>query len=230
MNISARELLNRAESDARARIEAGKPVRLSPETTFNAAKDEATVFVYDAIGSWFGLDPREWVPAFNAIRAKTIHIRFNSPGGSVFDVEAMRTAISQHKSKTISHIDGYAASAASTLALAADEVEISSGGMLMIHDAWCATMGRAQDLEACAVMLRKTTATIASAYALRTRKPEKQIRAWMDAETWFTAEEAKSHGFVDRIFTPGQASNTADPNKAKRARALALAELSLKQI
>jgi len=231
MNISARELLNRAESDARARIEAGKPVRLSPETTFNAAKDEATVFVFDAIGSWYGLDPREWVPAFNAIKAKTIHIRFNSPGGSVFDAEAMRTAISQHKSKTISHIDGYAASAASTLALAADEVEISSGGMLMIHDAWCATMGRAQDLEACAVMLRKTTATIASAYALRTRKSEKQIRAWMDAETWFTAEEAKRHGFVDRIFTPGgQASNAADPNKARRARALALAEISLKQI
>ncbi|NCC04986.1 MAG: Clp protease ClpP [Proteobacteria bacterium] len=228
MNITARELLNRAESDARARIEAGKPVLLSPETTFNAAKDEATVFVFDAIGSWYGLDPREWVPAFNAIRAKTIHIRFNSPGGSVFDAEAMRTAISQHKSKTISHIDGYAASAASTLALAADEVEISSGGMLMIHDAWCATMGRAQDLEACAVMLRKTTATIASAYALRTRKSEKQIRDWMDKETWFTAEEAKSHGFVDRIFTPGQTSNVADPNKAKRARALALAELSLR--
>lgn len=226
--LSARELLARAESEARERVKAGKPVLLSPETTFNAAKDEVTLYLYDAIGSWYGIDPREWVPAFNAIKTKTIHIRFNSPGGSVFDAEAMRTAISQHKSKTISHIDGYAASAASTLALAADEVEISSGGMLMIHDAWCATMGRAQDLEACAVMLRKTTATIASAYALRTRKPEKQIRDWMDKETWFTAAEALANGFADRIFTPGQTSNASDPGKAKRARALALAELQAK--
>lgn len=234
--LSARELLNRAEAEAKARVQAGQPVQLSPGITYNAAKSEATVYVFDAIGGWFGIDPKAWVPEFNAIQAKTIHLRINSPGGSVFDAEAMRVAIAQHKSKTISHIDGYAASAASTLALSADEVEISSGGMLMIHDAWCATMGRAQDLEACAALLRKTTASIARTYALRTRKPEKQIRDWMTQETWFTAAEALANGFADRIFTPGQPSTrnasamaSADLNspKAWRDRQLQLMTLNV---
>lgn len=79
-----------------------------------------------------------------------------------------------------------------------------------------------------AALLRQTTGNIVQTYKARTGKPEKQIRDWMNAETWFTAEEAKRHGFVDRIFTPGQASNAADQDKAKRERALQLAALQMK--
>ncbi|NLW80699.1 MAG: Clp protease ClpP [Desulfovibrionales bacterium] len=227
-HLSARELWNRAESEALARVKAGQPAQLSPATSLNASRDEATVFVLDAIGGWWGLDPKTWVPEFAAIKAKTIHIRINSPGGSVFDAEAMRTVISQHKARTICHIDGYAASAASTLALAADEVEISAGGMLMIHDAWGYGMGRAEELEACAALLRKTTASIAAAYARRTGKPLAKIREWMDRETWFSAPEALEHGFADRIYVPGPAASSTGTDKAKRERALQLAALQTK--
>lgn len=223
---SSRELLAQAEAEAKARVKAGQPAQLSPSTTFNAAKDEATVYVYDAIGGWWGIDPKTWVPEFNAIKAKTIHLRINSPGGSVFDAEAMRTAIRQHPANVIAHIDGMAASAATGIAIAANEVEISDGAMFMVHDPWGCCVGNAQDMEAYAVLLRQTADNIAAVYVRRTGKPEKQVREWMINETWFTASEALANGFIDRIFEAG-ASNAADPDKERRARALKLQQLSI---
>ncbi|WP_051307250.1 head maturation protease, ClpP-related [Desulfomicrobium escambiense] len=228
VRLSARELWNRAESEALARVKNGQPAQISPGMAYNAAKDEATVFVLDAIGGWFGIDPKEWVPAFAAIKAKTIHLRVNSPGGSVFDAESMRTIVSQHPARVIAHIDGYAASAAATLVTAADEVEISSGAYIMVHDAWACGMGRAEELESCAALLRKTTAGIAAAYARRTGKPLAQVRKWMADETWFSAPEALEHGFVDKIYVPGPAASSTGTDKAKRERALQLAALQAK--
>lgn len=222
--LSARELLARAESEALARQKAGKPVLTSPAPTFNAAKSEATLYIYDAIGSWFGIDPREWVPEFALITAKTIHLRINSPGGAVLDAEAMRVAIAQHPAKVIAHVDGLCASAATGLAIAANEVEMASGGAFMIHNSWGVCAGGEEEMLNYAALLRQTTNNIVQTYRAKTGKDEKQIRAWMNAETWFTAEEAKRHGFVDRVFTPGQASGQ---DKERRERALALAELSL---
>lgn len=227
-HLSARELLNRAEAEARERVKAGKPAQLSPSPVINAAKDEATVYLFDAIGAWFGIDPKTWVPEFNAIKAKTIHLRINSPGGAVMDAEAMRVAIAQHPSRVIAHVDGLCASAATGLAIAAREVRMASGAMFMIHNAWGVCAGGELEMLDYAALLRKCTGNIVQTYKARTGKPEKQIREWMNAETWFTAEEAKRHGFVDRIFTPGQASNAADPGKERRVRALALAELQAK--
>lgn len=183
--ISPSELMARSEREAVARVKAGKPAQISPATVVDAAKDEATVYVYDAIGGWCGLDPQEWVPAFNAIKAKTIHLRINSPGGSVMDAEAMRTAIAQHPSKVVAHIDGMAASAATSVAIAADEVEMSSGAWWMIHNAWGLVMGGAQEMRDYADLLEKINGNILAEYDRKTGKGEDQVRAWMDAETWF---------------------------------------------
>lgn len=233
-HISARELLARSESDARERVRSGKPALVSPPPFFDSAKDEATVYVYDAIGGWFGIDPKVWVPEFSGILASTIHIRINSPGGAIFDAEAMRTAVKQHKAKVIAHVDGYAASAATCVAIAADEVEISEGAWWMIHDAWGALSGEAKDMRAYADMLEKANESLVTSYCKKTGKSEKQIRDWMASETWFTAPEALAHRFVDRIFkidvdgqskVSAQASVRTDVNMTQRARVLMLAGL-----
>lgn len=223
---NSRELLAQAEAQAKARVKAGQPAQISPATVVNSAKDEATVYVYDAIGSWFGIDPKTWVPEFAAIKAKTIHLRINSPGGSVQDAEAMRTIVAQHPARVIAHIDGMAASAATGLAIAAKEIEMSAGGAFMVHDPWGCCVGNAADMESYAVLLRQTADNIVASYRRRTGKPEKQIRDWMTQETWFTASEALANGFIDRIFEAG-ASNAADPDKDKRSRALKLHQLSI---
>ena len=225
-HLSARELLARAEREAQARVNAGQSARVSPATIYNTAKGEATAYIFDAIGTWYGIDPKTWVPDFNAIQAKTIHLRINSPGGSVLDAEAMRTAVAQHPALVIAHIDGLCASAATSLAIAAREVEMASGAMFMIHNAWGVCAGGEQEMLDYAALLRQTTGNIVGNYVAKTGKPSDQIRKWMHAETWFTAEEAKHHGFVDRIFTgtPGT-SNTADA-KMRRNRELALLNFS----
>ncbi len=221
---NSRELLAQAEAEAKARVKAGQPAQISPATVYNAAKDEATVYVYDAIGGWWGIDPKEWAPAFAAIKAKTIHLRINSPGGAVLDCEAMRTIVAQHPARVVAHIDGMAASAATGLALAAKEIEMSAGGAFMVHDPWGCCVGNAQDMESYAVLLRQTADSIAAIYRRRTGKSEAVVRQWMSAETWFTASEALANGFIDRIFEVGA---PADPDKERRERALKLQQLSI---
>lgn len=163
-----------------------------------AELDEATVYLYDEI-SWFGVDAGQFVKDLNDIKAKTIHLRFNSPGGSVFDGTAIFNAIKQHKSKTVSHIDGLAASIASVIALASDEVRMAENAFLMIHDPWSIVIGNADTMREEAEFLDKVGKTIAKTYMDKSGKDEKEIKAMMNAETWLTAEEAKEAGFVDII-------------------------------
>lgn len=160
---------------------------------------EATIFLYDEISAFWGVGAKEFVEALSSIDADIIHLRINSPGGDVFEARAMITALKEHKAKIISHIDGWAASAASYLALAGDEVLISHGGFLMIHNSWTGLVGNAGELRSMADVLEKVDGAAIKDYASKTGKDEAQIKTWMDEETWFTAEEAVQHGFADEI-------------------------------
>lgn len=166
-----------------------------------AEGDEATVYVYDVIDAYWGVGAQAFVKELNALTAQTIHLRINSPGGDVFEARAMATAIKGHQARVIAHIDGYCASAATFLATAAAEAEITEGGFYMIHNAWSLAYGNASDLRQLADLLDKIDDTIRADYRKKTAKTDEEIAAWMAAETWFTAEEAKAAGFVDRVFT-----------------------------
>lgn len=182
--------------------------RQAPSRRFEvvAKGDEAEIFLYDAIVSdeleaeWMGgVAPQSFVKELRAIKAGTIHLRINSPGGSVFAARAMETALREHPAKIIAHIDGVAASAATFIAMAADEVVMSPGALFMIHKGWMFAMGNADDMMDAAALLEKTDGTLIKTYAERTKQDEQKIADWMTAETWFTAEEAVEAGFADSI-------------------------------
>ena len=160
--------------------------------------DESTVYIYDEIG-WFGLTSEQLVKDINAIDSNVLHLRFNSPGGSVFDGTAVFNAIKQHKSKTITHIDGLAASIASVIALASDEVRMAENAFLMIHDPWSIVIGNADVMREEADLLDKVGGVIAKTYMDKSGKDEKEIKELMNNETWMTAEEALEMGFIDAI-------------------------------
>lgn len=174
-------------------------------------KDEDTIYLYGNIGGWFGIDHLEWIKELNAMSASTIHLRIDSDGGDVFAARAIKTAIMQHKAKVIAHIDSLAASAASFLAMGADEIEIVDGGFFMIHNASSLIdiLGffNTDDLEDLISDLSKEhelhlkiNKAIANDYAKRTGNDLEAISSWMNGETWFTAEEALENKFVDRIY------------------------------
>lgn len=165
----------------------------------NATGPEATVYLYDSIDPYYGVNAEAFVKDFNAITAPTIHLRINSPGGDVFDARAIATAIGQHPSNVVAHVDGLAASAASYIAIAADEVEMAPGSFLMIHKAWTFAYGNSEDLLSTAALLEKIDGYLAADYAKKTGKSSAQIDEWMSAETWFTAEEAVAEGFAGKI-------------------------------
>ena len=134
-----------------------------------------------------------------AIKAAKIHLRINSPGGDVFEARAIATAIREHPAEIIAHVDGLAASAASFVALAGDRVQISRGAMFMIHNAWVFALGNAEELRKLAELLEKVDGDLTADYVRETGESQDQVEAWMEAETWFTAEEAIEHGFADAI-------------------------------
>lgn len=178
--------------------------------SITAAGEEATLYVYDVIGGMFGgVDAEEVARELAATRADTLHVRINSPGGDVFDAVAIATAIRQHPANVIAHIDGLAASAATSIATAADQVEMSDGGMYMIHNAWTLAIGNRHDMLDTASLLEKVDGNIQRGYAERTGASIEQVAEWMDAETWFTADEAQEAGFVDEVVSGENARSQA---------------------
>jgi ATP-dependent Clp protease protease subunit len=180
-----------------------------------AEGDEATVYLYGVIDSYYGdIKAADFVKALAELTAPTIHLRINSPGGDVFDARAMATAIRGHKSKVIAHIDGWALSAATTIAIAAAEVEIADGSFFMIHQAWTFAYGNANDLIETADLLEKIDATLAADYGRKTKKSNEQIVQWMADTTWFNAQEAVDAGFADRVFKGAEpAADAAAANR-----------------
>ena len=175
-----------------------KPRAKSGYKIENKTTEEATVYIYDEI-SWFGISAEQFVKDLNALKSKIINIRINSPGGSVFDGTAVFNTIKQHKSKTITHIDGLAASISSVIALASDEVHMAENAFLMIHDPWSIAIGNADTMREEADLLDKLGGTIAKTYMDKTGKDKAEIKDLMAAETWMTADEALEMGFIDVI-------------------------------
>lgn len=168
-----------------------------------AKGDRGEIYLYGAIGmDWFGdgVTAKQLADDLKKLdNAKTIDVRINSEGGDVFAGKAMYALLSQHKAKIVVHIDGIAASAASFIAMAGNEIEIAEGAFVMIHDAYGSTRGRAKDMRAFADLLDATNDSIIDVYAARTKQPADKLRKWMSAETWFSGKDAVKNGFADTI-------------------------------
>lgn len=177
----------------------------------NASKsgDTASIYVYDVISADWGVSALSVIDAINqAGDAKTLNIHINSPGGDVFEGRAIMAAINAFRGKTVAKIDSLCASAATSIALACDEVEMADGAAFMIHNAHGLAYGDKAALRHTADVMEKVEGAIVNDYTAKTGKSEEEIRALMDAETWYTANEAKDAGFVDRVTNKSTTKNT----------------------
>lgn len=165
--------------------------------------DTADLLIYDVIG-WPFVTADELVRSLAQSKAKTINVRINSPGGDVADGTAIYNALKDHPAKIVTQIDGLAASMASIIALAGDERRMASNAYYMIHNPWAIAMGDYRDFEKTHDLLVKVGDTLARTYAEHAKAGIRQIKTWMDDETWMTASEAKSQGFIDEIGGSGE--------------------------
>jgi len=150
-----------------------------------------------------------------------INVHINSQGGSVFDGIAIYQMLVQSKAKVTVFIDGLAASIASVIAMAGDEVIIPKNAMLMVHNPWTYTMGNAKELRKQADDLDKITASMKQSYLAKAgdKLSDEKLVELLDAETWLSADEAVEYGLADtiapenrmaasiRIEEPGQFKN-----------------------
>ncbi|MEY8205407.1 MAG: Clp protease ClpP [Bermanella sp.] len=162
--------------------------------------DTTHVYLYDAIGGYWGIEAESFVTRLNDIDSPNIVLHINSPGGDVFDGRAIAVAIKQHKSKITGQIDGLCASAATYVSAACDSVTMADGGFYMIHEGWTLAMGNKQDFAKTVSLLEKIDDSILNDYQRKTGLDRDQLANWMASETWFSATEAKDHGFINAIL------------------------------
>jgi len=129
---------------------------------------------------------------------KEINLYVNSGGGSVIEGNAIYNLIKGYKGKVNAHID-FAASMATYIVLAADEISMAENGFFMIHNPWGFAVGDADEIETTVGLLRKMQADIKRKYAKKTGLQEEELQGYMGKDSWFSAQEAFDLGFVDKI-------------------------------
>jgi len=171
---------------------------------------EATIHLYDEVGA-FGSGSKEFLADLAKLDGLHIHLRINSPGGSVVEGTAIYNALRRHKGGLTVHIDALAASMASVIAMAGAPVYIADNALLMIHNPWTVSAGDSEQLRREADLLDKLKDSLRNAYVRKTGMEADRIAEMMDAETWLDAVEAVALGFADAIEEGVAAAATATP-------------------
>jgi ATP-dependent Clp protease, protease subunit len=169
-----------------------------------AAEDTEAIelTIYGDIGeSWWydSTSAKDIEEALKGITANSIIVRLNSPGGDVFDGIAIYNQLKNHLAKVTVYVDGLAASAASLIAMAADELIMNTGSMLMIHEASTWAWGTKHDIRKTLNALEGIDKSIADIYMTRFQGDRSEIEQMITNETWFTASEAVEVGLADRV-------------------------------
>lgn len=164
------------------------------------------LWLYGVVGGWWrGFDAESVANALRGMDVDTLHVRIHSPGGVARDGVAISNLLRNHRARIVVVIDGMAASAASVIAIAGDEIIMCPGSQMMIHDASVGTWGNAAQLRRDADVIDKLSDNYASVYAYKAGGTTQQWRQAMLANegegTWYTAEEAIAAGLADRVGT-----------------------------
>jgi len=174
--------------------------------------DVAHLDIYDEIGFW-GTTAKDFMATLKTIKAKTIVVSINSPGGSVMDGFAIYNRLRSHGAKIEVSVDGIAASIASVIAMAGDVIRMPQNSFMFIHQPLVGAVGNAEDLRKMAEDLDKVAVNIQNIYAVRSGADVKAIQKMMQEETMLTAQEAMDMGFCDEILPEMKAAaryNAAD--------------------
>jgi len=178
-----------------------------------AKSDENSISVFDVIGAdWYGdgVTASRIAAALRSIGGADVTVNINSPGGDMFEGLAIYNLLREYEGKVTVKVLGLAASAASIIAMAGDEVQIGRGAFLMIHNCWVYAMGNRHDLQQIAADMVPFDKAMNDIYGARTGLDATTIDAMMNAETYIGGSDAVEKGFADRLLAADEISDGDD--------------------
>lgn len=183
----------------------------------NLGKGEGEVFIYDVIGADFwgdGVAAGPFVKELRDLDVGTIHVRINSPGGSIFDALAIRQALEEHPATIWTHYDGIGASAATWVSPVDKNGKtiMAPKARLFVHDPIGLVWGNAGQMRDEAELLDALGDDIADFFVDKAGGSRQEWRNRMLTETWFSDKEAVAAGLADEISGKAPDSNTFDPS------------------
>lgn len=194
--------------------------------------DDTTITMFEVIGEdWWtggGVTAKRVSAALRSIGERDVTVKINSPGGDMFEGIAIYNLLRAHPAKVTVEVLGWAASAASIIAMAGDEIRMGLGTFMMVHNAWGVVIGNRHDMREAADLFDGFDGAIVDIYEARTGMKRAEIVKLMDAETFMGPSEAVKHGFADmvddKIGAPeGDAKNMDRGLMARRQTEAALA-------
>lgn len=178
-----------------------------------AKQSENSISVFDVIGAdWYGdgVTASRIAAALRSIGGADVTVNINSPGGDMFEGLAIYNLLREYEGKVTVKVLGLAASAASIIAMAGDEVQIGRGAFLMIHNCWVYAMGNRHDLQQIAADMVPFDKAMNDIYGARTGLDTAIIDAMMDAETYIGGSDAVDKGFADRLLSADEIADDDD--------------------
>ena len=164
---------------------------------------KAEIYIYETIGDgWLGgMSAKSFSEELKGLgEVEQIDVFISSDGGSVFDGISIYNQLKRSKAKVIINIDGIAASIASVIAMAGDEVYMASNAQMMIHKAWTVVSGNADELRKQADIMDKIDEeTIVAAYVEKSGESVEKMNELLAAETWLSSSDALDLGLIDGV-------------------------------
>jgi len=174
-----------------------------PLAAVPGADGDTTISLFDVIGedgwSGGGVTANRISAALRSIGSKDITVRINSPGGDMFEGIAIYNLLRAHPAKVTVEVLGWAASAASIIAMAGDDIRMGLGSFMMVHNAWGVVIGNRHDMREAAILFDQFDAALADIYQARSGMERAHIEQLMDAETFMAAAQAVECGFADAV-------------------------------
>lgn len=183
------------------------------------SNDPNTISIYEVIGEdpWTGggFTAKRMAAALRSIGKNAVTVSINSPGGDLFEGIAIYNLLREHPAKVTINVMGWAASAASIIAMAGDNIRMGLGTFMMVHNAWGIVIGNRHDMRDGAKLFDGFDAAITDIYEARTGMKRNAIEKLMDAESFMGPSQAVENGFADEIADDLKADE-ADPKNMDR--------------
>ncbi|WP_147112117.1 head maturation protease, ClpP-related [Tateyamaria sp. syn59] len=200
--------------------------RWNPSLSVSAENNgENSISVLDPIGGGFfyeGVTAKRVAAALRNIGEGPVTVNVNSPGGDFFEGLAIYNLLREHPGEVTVKVLGIAASAASAIAMAGDEILIARAGFFMIHNTQVCACGDRNALADVATWLEPFDAALSDIYAARTGIDAAEIAPMLDRETWIGGARAVQDGFADDLLPSDYVATEQsgdEPTDAKRATA-----------